>query len=115
MSVVDVVQGQVEAYNAGDLERFVATHAETVSIFRPPALEPTVSGKAQLREVYRARFAATNLHAEILARIVLGNKVIDHERVRGIKEHPIEALAVYEIVSDLIQNVWFFSPDPFAS
>ena len=48
------------------------------------------------------------LHADILARIVLGNKVMNHERVRGIRQDPIEALAIYEVSSDLIQTVWFF-------
>jgi hypothetical protein len=79
-----------------------------------PALAPAISGKAELRETYRQRFSAPSLHAEILARVVLGNKVIDHERVRGIREHPVEALAIYEVESNLIQTVWFFYPDqPF--
>src|ERR1700693_170719 len=72
-----------------------------------PAPEPAISGKAQLAED-RARFSVPALHADILARIVLGNKVIDHERVRGIRQDPIEALAIYEVSSDLIQTVWFF-------
>jgi hypothetical protein len=58
--------------------------------------------------VYQARFSVPALHADILARIVLGNKVIDHERVRGVRQHPIEAVAIYEVSSDLIQTVWFF-------
>ena len=42
---------------------------------------------------------------------MLGNKVIDHERVVGIKEVPIEAVAVYEVVDGLIETVWFFYPE----
>ena len=114
MNIVDVVQEQLEAYNARDLDRFVATYSDQVRIYRLPATEPAVSGKAQLTEVYRKRFSSPSLHADILARIVLGNKVIDHERVRGIKEVPVEAVAVYEVESDLIQTVWFFYPsEPF--
>jgi hypothetical protein len=114
LSPTDIVQRQLEAYNARDLERFAATYADTVRIFRMPATEPAISGKAQLREVYRQRFGSPSLHAEILARVVLGNKVIDHERVRGIREQPLEAVAVYEVASNLIQTVWFFYPDePF--
>jgi hypothetical protein len=115
MNVGDVVHRQVEAYNARDLDRFVATYADGIRIFRLPSLEPAVSGKAQLTEVYRARFSVPALHAEILTRIVLGSKVVDHERVTGIREHPVEAVAVYEVVSDLIQMVWFFFPDPSAA
>jgi hypothetical protein len=114
MNVVDVVQRQVEAYNARDLDRFVATYSDQIRIFRMPSSEPAISGKTQLAEVYRKRFNVPSLHADILARIVLGNKVIDHERVRGIREVPVEAVAIYEVVSDLIQTVWFFYPsEPF--
>ena len=110
-SPVDVVQRQLEAYNARDLERFAATYSEDIRIFRTPAVEPAISGQAQLREVYRQRFASTGLHAEIVSRIVLGNKVIDHERVRGIRETLVEAVAVYEVVDGLITSVWFFTPE----
>jgi hypothetical protein len=114
MTVVDVVQEQLEAYNARDLERFAATYADGIRIFRMPASEPSIVGQAQLRETYRKRFASADLHAEIVNRIVIGNKVIDHERVVGIKDVPIEAVAVYEVVDGLIRTVWFFYPDePF--
>lgn len=114
MNVSDVVQRQVEAYNARDLDRFVATYSDTIKVFRMPSAEPAITGKAQLAEVYRKRFSAPLLHAEILTRIVMDNKVIDHERVRGIREVPVEAVAIYEVASDLIQTVWFFYPsEPF--
>jgi hypothetical protein len=108
--VVDIVQEQLEAYNARDLERFAATYSDGIRIYRLPATDPAIVGKAQLAETYRKRFSSPNLHADIVNRIVLGNKVIDHERVVGIKEVPIEAVAVYEVVSGLIETVWFFYP-----
>ena len=111
MSPVDVVQEQLEAYNARDLDRFAATYSEDIRIYRKPTAEPAIVGQAQLREVYGNRFASPNLRAEILNRIVLGNKVIDHERVVGIKDVPIEAVAVYEVGEGLIRAVWFFHPD----
>jgi hypothetical protein len=111
----EVVQRQLEAYNARDLDRFAATYAQSVRIYRMPSSAPFVAGMAQLREAYAKRFAAPDLHAEILARIALGNKVIDHERVRGIREHRVEALAIYEVADDLIQTVWLFYPEPSAT
>jgi len=111
-----VVQRQLEAYNARDLERFAATYSDDITIYRMPNLQPAIQGKAAMRDVYRQRFSSPNLHAEILARVVLGNKVIDHERVVGIREQPLEALAVYEVVGGLIVTVWFFYPaEPFPS
>ena len=114
MNATDVVQRQLEAYNARDLEAFAATYAEGITIFRMPSTEPAIVGKAQLREVYSKRFSSPSLHADILTRIVLGNKVIDHERVLGIRSQPVEALAVYEVAAGLIERVWFFYPaEPF--
>ena len=110
MSPEDIVQRQLEAYNARDLDAFAATYSEDVQLFRMPTREPTTAGKAALREVYRQRFASPNLHAQILSRMVLGNKVIDHERIVGIRETAIEAVAVYEVDAGLIRAVWFFYP-----
>ena len=108
---VAVVQRQLEAYNARDLDRFAAQYAEDIALYRMPAEQPTTRGKQQFREVYRQRFASANLHAEILSRIVTGSKVIDHERIVGIRDVPIEAVAVYEVRDGLIRTVWFFYPE----
>ena len=111
---VDIVEEQLEAYNARDLERFAATYSDAIRIYRLPATEPAIVGKAQLAETYRKRFSSPTLHADIVNRIVLGNKVIDHERVVGIREHAVEALAIYEVAGGLIRTVWFFYPaEPF--
>ena len=106
--VGDIIDRQTEAYNARDLARFAAFYAESIRIFRMPAFEAAISGKAQLLQEYQGRFSAPLLHADIISRIVLGNKVIDHERVHGILAEPIEAVAVYEVTDGLIQKVWFY-------
>jgi len=112
MFAVDVVQRQVEAYNNRDLKRFVSTYSETIAIFRMPSTEPSISGKAQLAEFYSTqRFNLPKLRAEIVNRIVLGDKVIDHERVWGVRDTAIEVVAIYHIVGGLIERVWFFSPE----
>ena len=108
---VDVVQRQVEAYNRRDLEAFAATYRDDVQIFRMPSTTPAMTGRAALREFYaRQRFNLPALHAEIVQRIVVGNKVIDHERVTGVAAQPFEAVAVYEVVDGAIATVWFFYP-----
>ena len=112
MSVVDVVQRQVEAYNDRDLERFVAEYSNAVQISRPPAIEPAISGKAQLSEFYRSqRFSLPALKADILNRMVLGTRVIDHERIWGVREEPFEVAVVYEVINETIQTVWTFAAE----
>ena len=107
-----LVQEQLEAYNARDIDRFVAVYAEDVKAYRMPSPEPVLSGKQQFRDHYLAkRFNIPTLHAELVNRIALGNKVIDHERVRGLGDAVIEVAALYEIRDSLIQTVWFLDVD----
>jgi len=108
----DIVQRQLEAYNARDLARFLENYSEDIEIFRPPADIPAFSGKAALAEYYAAeRFNRVGLHATILGRMVLGNKVIDHERIDGVREKPFEVAAVYEVVDGVIRRAWFHAAD----
>ena len=103
------VQRQLEAYNAKDLAAFVACYHADVRIYRMPALEPAISGKDALAHFYaNQRFTNTQLCAEVLQRMVVGTKVIDHERVYGMTEQPYEVMVVYEVQGDLILNAWFY-------
>jgi hypothetical protein len=112
VSAVEVIQRQVDAYNNRDLDRFLAAYSDTVKTFRMPSTVPATVGKAQLAEFYSTqRFNRPRLRAEILDRMVLGNKVVDHERVWGLRDDPVEVVAVYQVVRCLIECVWFFSPD----
>ncbi len=49
---VDVVQAQLEAYNARDLVRFLATYSDSVTLYRPPLPEAAMRGKAELSRFY---------------------------------------------------------------
>ena len=110
-AVVAIVQRQLDAYNARDLSRFVACYAQDVRVWRPPAPQPVIVGRQALSDHYAAnRFNLPGLHAALLGRMVLGNKVIDHERIVGVGSAPMEAAAVYEVGADgLIAAVWFFN------
>jgi hypothetical protein len=76
------VQRQLDAYNARDLARFVAEYADDVKVYRPPQAEPVLDGKPALAAHYaNHRFNLPHLHAEVVSRMVFGNKVI-HRRGR---------------------------------
>jgi len=107
-----VVQRQLEAYNARDLERFLAAYGEGIRMFRPPAVEPVMIGKEAVGKYYAAqRFCHAGLHAALVSRIVLGNKVIDHERISGVREQPFEVAVVYEVSNGLIVCTWSYAAD----
>lgn len=104
------VQRQLDAYNARDLDAFVAQYADDVRVYRLPAAEPTLVGKAALADHYaRNRFNLSDLHAELVNRMVVGNKVIDHELITGIGTEPVDGAALYEVQRGLITTVWFIS------
>jgi hypothetical protein len=109
MSAEAIIQRQLEAYNARDLERFLAEFADDVRVYRPPAVEPAISGKQAFGEFYaRERFNRSALHAEVLGRMVLGNNVIDHERITGVREEPFEMIVAYRVVDGRIAALWTF-------
>jgi len=112
MSPEQLAQEQLDAYNARDLARFVACYADDIKLYRPPAAEPFISGKDQLAAHYAAnRFNLPALHAELCGRLVVGNKVFDHERIRGVRDEPFEVVAAYEVRDGLIATGFFFNAD----
>lgn len=109
MLPVHIVQRQFEAYNAHDLSAFLATYAENAALYRAPSTEPVASGKAAISDLFATKvFAVNNHRAELLGRIVCGTKVVDHERVFGLREQPFEVVAVYHVANGLIQRAWLF-------
>lgn len=112
MSPESVVQSQLEAYNARDLQRFLAAYDDGIRVYRPPAHDPVIVGKAAFAEFYATqRFNRTGLNAALVNRMVLGNRVIDHERISGVREHSFEVAVVYEVINDLIRCTWSFAAD----
>lgn len=105
-------QRQLEAYNDRDLERFVREYTDDVRVYRLPGGEPVLQGKAAFAAHYRdKRFNLPSLHAEVLQRLVIGNKVIDHERVSTGSGELLEVAAIYEVTPQGIARVWFLGAD----
>lgn len=104
-----VVQAQLEAYNARDIDAFIATYADDVKLFELPN-KLLSEGTAPMRERYGKLFKDERLHATIVNRIVMGDTVVDHERVRvTLPQGPgtVEAIAIYEVRDGRITTVWF--------
>ena len=109
MNPAGPVQRQFDAYNAHDLERFVAEYTDDIQVFRPPAAKATLSGKTAFAAHYAInRFTLPNLHAEVVNRMVVGNKVVDHERITGLQKDVVEAIVVYQVVGEHIDAVRFY-------
>ncbi|MEZ4921294.1 MAG: amidohydrolase family protein [Saprospiraceae bacterium] len=103
----DLVQQQLNGYNARDIDAFVAPYSEDVELFTFPN-EPMGKGKANMRVQYQQLFEnVPELHCELVNRIVLGNTVIDQERVTGFPSGTLEAVAIYKIENGKIAKVYF--------
>lgn len=103
-----VVQAQVEAYNARDVDAFVQTYAEDIVIERWDGTS-VAEGAEALRATYTELFEASeSLECTVLTRTVSGHHVVDHELVTGLRGGPpVRAVAVYEVSGGLIQRVRF--------
>jgi hypothetical protein len=108
-----VVQRQLDAYNARDIDALMATYAEDIELFEHPA-KLLAKGAAQVRERQGIRLAEPNLHAKLIQRMVMGNIVIDQEVVtRTFAEGTgrIELIATYQVLEARIAKAWFiFGP-----
>lgn len=108
-----VVQRQLDAYNARNIDALMATYAPDIELFEHPA-KLLAKGAAQVRDRQAARFAEPNLHAKLVQRMVMGNMVIDQEVVtRTFAEGTgrIELIATYQVYEGRITKAWFiFGP-----
>lgn len=103
----EAAQAQLDAYNARDIEAFLACYHPDVEIYRLPGTEPTMRGRDGMRTVYAKLFAETpDLHCELVQRICHDRFVVDQELVTGRGE-PLRAVAIYEVVDGLILRTWF--------
>ncbi len=98
-SAESVVQAQLDAYNAKNLEAWLATYAEDARQFELPG-KLLATGHAEIRARSTSRFTEPNLHAKLLNRSVFGNIVIDHEDVsRTFSTGPgrVELVCIYVV------------------
>lgn len=109
MSPIAVVEAQLAAFNAKDLDALMATYA-------PDAQQYVLHGDllAQGHEVLRARyairFAEPDLHARLVSRTCIGNMVVDAEIItRNFPEGvgTLEMLCVYEVADGKIVRASF--------
>ncbi|MBH1937695.1 nuclear transport factor 2 family protein [Streptomyces sp. AV19] len=110
MSPEEIVDGQLAAYNARDLDKFLEYYVEDVPVYAFPSGELLTdrSGPA-FRERYAALFASSpGLHAELVSRVTHGRIVIDQERVTGFMGgEERSAVALYEVGEERVERVWF--------
>ena len=109
MTPAEAAQAQLDAYNARDVDAFLAPYHDQVELFRLPGDERFARGHAEMRAIYSELFAsAPELCCRLITRIAHERFVIDHEDVTGIPgRERLGAVAIYEVVDGLIRRAWF--------
>lgn len=107
---MDAVERQLQAYNGRDADAFAACYAKDVVIENLGG-DVVMRGREEVRRLYGQLFEAhPELHAEISSRIRVGDWVVDEERVEGLEEGGVHAVAIYRLGKDgLIGHVRFVS------
>ena len=108
LSPLDLVQAQLDAYNAQDLDAYCAFFADDIQVGdlnKPPHTSDIETYRKNYAGVF-AKFPENK--AELLNRIVVGPTVIDHEKViRSPGGETFEVIAIYTLADGKIARVDF--------
>ncbi len=104
-----VVDRQLDAYNARDLEAFLGWYSADAKLTAYPSGKVVADGIEAMRKIYGKMFKKSpKLNCRIVKRIAQGDVVIDHELVSGIGGKPyVRAIAVYRVKGNRIVSVMF--------
>jgi imidazolonepropionase-like amidohydrolase len=100
-----LVQQQLNAYNAHDLDAFLEPYADNVELYDFPD-KLIMKGKEQMRKEYLFVTQTPQLYCRLKNRLVQGNMVIDHEEVSFGGPKPVYAVAIYIIENGKITKVY---------
>ena len=65
------------------------------------------NGIDEIRAMYASRFAIENLNCVVHAHSDIGNFAVDRETVYGLPDGPVNVLAMYEVINNKIQRLFF--------
>lgn len=114
MSAISVVQGQLDAYNARDIDGFMRFWADDCQYFGFPD-HLLADGAAAIRDRHILRFQEPALFGKLIKRIDMGDLVIDHETVtRNFPDFvgEVDVVAIYEVRDAKIVRAWFKLGEP---
>ena len=108
-SILKPVIAQLEAYNNQDIEKFIVNFSVDC-VVEDGEGNVLMKGRSAMYESYQKMFEASpNLHCHLASRVVVGNYVLDEERVTGRNGNPEEGyvIAIYRIENEEIVHVRF--------
>lgn len=107
--ILTPVEKQLAAYNKGDIEGFAPNFSENCLIEDGEG-NLIMQGRQAIYTSYKEMFAQSpNLHCRLASRTIVGNYVLDEERVTGRMGSTEEAhvIAIYRVENGMIVHVRF--------
>ena len=108
--MLDLVDRQLAAYNARDLEAYCACFHPQVQVHFLISPRPAFIGIDMLRGYYAMLFSANpELRCVLRSRAILAAAIVDEELVHGIAAFPqgLHTSVTYAFRDGLIDRVWF--------
>ncbi len=108
-SADQIVQQQLEAYNARNIDEFMAVFHQDIEIWTLGSESPSAVGWEKVKAIYQELFEQSpELHSKVLNRSVIGNRVIDYERISGRKgsKEDLFLVMIYELEEGKIRRAW---------
>lgn len=110
----ELIQRQLDAYNARDIEAFMTCWSPDAELFEHPS-KLLARGAARIRQRHLHRFKEPNLEARLVNRLSAGTTVVDQEVVtRNFPEGvgQVDVIAIHDVRECKIARVWFIFGEP---
>ena len=107
---IDLVQGQLDAYNNFDLETFCSFYHQEIQVHSLLEAKLLTSGMNDFRISYSKLFQTfPNQKCILKSRIIKTDTILDEEMILGRPAYPdgLSAVAIYAFRDGLIDRVWF--------
>jgi hypothetical protein len=106
---VEAIDRQIEAYNAHDIDGFLAWYAPD-AVIEDGSSNVLMRGIGEIRAEYEPFFRDfPSVHGEILQRMTAGAWTVDEEVITGWQPEPVKALVAYHVANDRIERVLLLS------
>ncbi len=108
MTPEEIVQKQLDTYNARDIAGFMSIMSAEVSLYNLGEPKPLAEGHNTVKAIYQSLFdKSPELKSVLVNRIVMGNVVIDHEKITGRmgNKEVLELSVIYEVQGEKIHKI----------
>jgi uncharacterized protein (TIGR02246 family) len=102
-----VADAQLVAYNARDMEAYLALFHTDALLVNLPDQSVIAEGIAAIRAMYEARFAMPGLRCVVYEKSEIGTVAIDRETVYTDANPPVDIVAMYDVTNGKIARIFF--------